>query len=1131
LGLRRSPPVIRSFAVKAMTSLKANFHEFTEPAATSRTVSSAAPERRMIDRNDLRWYRDAIIYQLHVKSFFDSTNDGTGDFIGLTQKLDYIKDLGATAIWVMPFYPSPLRDDGYDIAYYRGINPAYGTLRDFKRFVREAHERGLRVITELVINHTSDQHPWFQRARAAKPGSAARNFYVWSDTDRAFKDAPIIFLDSEKSNWTWDDQAQAYYWHRFYYHQPDLNFDNPRVLDAVLNVMSYWLDMGVDGLRLDAIPYLIEREGTACENLPETHAVIKKIRAAVDASYPDRMLLAEANLWPEETAQYFGNGDECHMAFHFPLMPRIYMALAQEDRHPITDIMRQTPEIPDGAQWAIFLRNHDEMTLAMVTSKERDYLWSFYAEDPRARIHLGIRRRLAPLLENDRRKIELLNSLLFSMPGTPVIYYGDEIGMGDNIYLGDRDSVRTPMQWSPDRNGGFSRADPAKLFLPPIQDPVYGLSAVNVEAQLASPSSLLTWMRRIIAVRRAHLSFGRGTLRFLYPSNRKVLAYLREFKGERILCVANVSRAPQAVELDLSKFKGSVPIELTAGSAFPAIGTRPYLLTLPAYGFFWFRIEQADLSKLGQDQQETPGLFTLVATGKLETILSGRELIAFETNVAPRFLSSRHWFRHSAESIASVSVKDFAVLRNGSGCRLVLPLLEVQLKGGQAETYFMPLAAEPEREDGPSLAFAAARLRRGASIGLLYEAEVCDAFAAAMLTALRRGEILDTAQGGKISFLPSPRLAARPVIETPAVRRVGAGLSNASLVLGNQMLLKVRRRVAAGEDPEAEILRFLNDTAQFPNCPVLLGSIEHASSAGERTVVAILQSFVRNQGDAWTWTVGALKRSLEAAALTPGQDSRLGHEEFAAYVPHVRRLGERTARMHIALASPSDDPAFAAEALTFDDVRETAAAARGLAKQAFARLRALAASLSGDKRARAKRLLARRQECLNLIGKLTQEPHGAVKTRIHGSYGLHRLLIAEDDVMITGFGERPLIPYERGRKTSPLWDVAAALRSFMYAVCAAKQDLVRLVPEPGLAAAKLHEELIESSQVFIRAYWEAASGSPVCIKDEGTRGRLLVLYLLAELLHEISNEAETRPEWIDTSIDGMSTLLDRMAGA
>src|SRR5476651_133541 len=527
---------------------------------------------------DPLWYKDAVIYQVHVKSFFDSNNDGIGDFPGLIAKLDYIADLGVNTIWLLPFYPSPRRDDGYDIAEYRGVHSDYGTLADAKRFIAEAHQRGLRVITELVINHTSDQHPWFQRARKAKPGSAARDFYVWSDSDQKYDGTRIIFLDTEKSNWTWDPVAGQYFWHRFYSHQPDLNFDNPAVMKAVLEVMRYWLDMGIDGLRLDAIPYLIERDGTNNENLPETHDVLKQIRAEIDADYPDRMLLAEANQWPEDTPLYFGdtdakglNGDDCHIAFHFPLMPRMYMALAQEDRFPITDILRQTPEIPANCQWAVFLRNHDELTLEMVTDKERDYLWNYYAADRRARINLGIRRRLAPLMERDRRRIELLNSLLLSMPGTPTLYYGDEIGMGDNIYLGDRDGVRTPMQWSLDRNGGFSRADPAKLFLPAIQDPVYGFSAVNVEAQLASPSSLLTWMRRIIAVRRLHVSFGRGSLRFLYPSNRKVLVYLREFQDEKILCVANVSRAPQAVELDLAEFKDAVPVELTAGSLFPAI--------------------------------------------------------------------------------------------------------------------------------------------------------------------------------------------------------------------------------------------------------------------------------------------------------------------------------------------------------------------------------------------------------------------------------------------------------------------------------------------------------------------------------------------------------------------------------
>jgi maltose alpha-D-glucosyltransferase/alpha-amylase len=539
---------------------------------------------------DPLWYKDAVIYQLHIKSFFDANNDGVGDFKGLIAKLDYIAEIGVTAVWLLPFYPSPRRDDGYDIAEYRGVHPEYGTLEDARRFITEAHKRGLKVITELVINHTSAQHPWFQRARKARPGSSARNFYVWSDTDKKYAGTRIIFLDTEKSNWTWDEEAQAYFWHRFYSHQPDLNFDNPRVLKSVLAVMRFWLDAGVDGLRLDAVPYLVEREGTNNENLPETHAVLKRIRAEVDARFPDRMLLAEANQWPEDTQVYFGNGDECHMAFHFPLMPRMYMAIAQEDRFPITDIMRQTPEIPANCQWAIFLRNHDELTLEMVTDKERDYLWKTYAAEPRARLNLGIRRRLAPLLERDRRRIELMNSLLLTMPGTPVIYYGDEIGMGDNLHLGDRDGVRTPMQWSSDRNGGFSRADPAALVLPSIMDPLYGFEAVNVEAQWRDPHSLLNWLRRMLVERRKHRAFGRGAIRFLQPQNRKILAYLREHDGETILCIANVARTAQAVELDLSQFAGRVPVELSGGAVFPMIGQLSYLLTLPPFGFYWFNL-------------------------------------------------------------------------------------------------------------------------------------------------------------------------------------------------------------------------------------------------------------------------------------------------------------------------------------------------------------------------------------------------------------------------------------------------------------------------------------------------------------------------------------------------------------
>ncbi|HEY4767996.1 MAG TPA: maltose alpha-D-glucosyltransferase [Candidatus Limnocylindria bacterium] len=555
------------------------------------TRSAERPRKRATKKlspaDEALWYKDAVIYQLHVKAFADSSGDGIGDLEGLTQRLDYIASLGVTAVWLLPFYPSPLRDDGYDIADFTDVHPDYGTRRQFRTFVRAAHKRGLRVITELVVNHTSDQHPWFIESRSSRE-SPKRDWYVWSDDDHRYSDTRIIFTDTETSNWAWDQGTQQYYWHRFFSHQPDLNYDNPQVVKAITRVMQFWLDMGVDGLRLDAVPYLVERDGTSSENLPETHAVLKKLRAAMDERYPNRMLLAEANQRPDDTRPYFGDGDECHMAFHFPLMPRLWIALRKEDRTPIVEIMESTPAIPDDCQWALFLRNHDELTLEMVTDEERDYMWTEYAADRRARINLGIRRRLAPLVDNSRRRIELLNVLLLSMPGTPVIYYGDEIAMGDNVYLGDRNGVRTPMQWTGDRNAGFSTADAAALYSPVIVDPVYGYQAVNVEAQERIPGSLLHWMRRVIAVRRRHPVFGRGTLEFLHPDNRQVLAYLREYEGVTILCVVNLSRFSQYVELDLRRYDGRVPVELVGHVRFPAIGELPYLLTFGPHGFYWF---------------------------------------------------------------------------------------------------------------------------------------------------------------------------------------------------------------------------------------------------------------------------------------------------------------------------------------------------------------------------------------------------------------------------------------------------------------------------------------------------------------------------------------------------------------
>jgi maltose alpha-D-glucosyltransferase/alpha-amylase len=551
--------------------------------------------------DDPLWYKDAVVYQIHVKAFRDSTRDGYGDFNGLLSKLDYIQSLGVNCLWLLPFYPSPLKDDGYDISSYEEINPTYGTIDDFKRFLAAAHERGIRIITELVINHTSDQHPWFQRARKAPKGSPEREFYVWTDDPNKYAGTRIIFTDTEKSNWTWDPEAQQFYWHRFFSHQPDLNFDNPKVLEAVLNTMRFWLRMGVDGLRLDAIPYLIERDGTNCENLPETHAVLKQMRAALDAEFSNRIFLAEANQWPPDVRPYFGDSDECHMAFHFPLMPRMFMAVRREDRTPIVEIMARTPDIPEDCQWAIFLRNHDELTLEMVTDEERDYMYNEYASDKRMRINVGIRRRLAPLMDNGRRQIELMNALLMSMPGTPILYYGDEIGMGDNVYLGDRNGVRTPMQWSGDRNAGFSEGDSAALYSPVIVDPPYGFQTVNVEAQERTKTSLLYWMRRVIHIRKHYRAFSRGTWEPLHPSNRRVLVFLRRYESDTILCVNNLSRYAQFVELDLREFEGCTPVEAFSRNYFPKIGQLPYLLTMGPHGFYWFRLTRIEEAARAED--------------------------------------------------------------------------------------------------------------------------------------------------------------------------------------------------------------------------------------------------------------------------------------------------------------------------------------------------------------------------------------------------------------------------------------------------------------------------------------------------------------------------------------------------
>ncbi len=741
------------------------------------------------------WYKDAVIYELHVRAFFDSNGDGTGDFGGLTAKLDYLKDLGVTALWLLPFYPSPGLDDGYDIADYTDVNPSYGTMRDVRVLIREAHKRGLKVITELVCNHTSDQHAWFQRARRSAPGSPHRDFYVWSDSPEKYKGTRIIFKDFEASNWSWDDQANAYYWHRFYRHQPDLNFDNPRVREAIMRVMDFWLEMGVDGLRLDAVPYLYEREGTSCENLPETFGFLRELRAHIDANFEDRMLLAEANQWPEDAVAYFGDGDLCQMAFHFPLMPRLFMSIHMEDRYPIVDIVRQTPALPDNCQWAIFLRNHDELTLEMVTDEERDYMNRVYAVDHSMRINLGIRRRLAPLLGNHRRRIELMNGLLFAMPGTPVIYYGDEIGMGDNVYLGDRNGVRTPMQWSGDRNAGFSRANPQKLFLPVVIDPEYNYETVNVEAQAENQHSLLWWTRRLISLRKRYRAFGRGTMEFLQPDNRKILAFIRRFEDERILVIANLSRFVQGVSLDLSEFAGMSVIEMFGRVEMPGINEGPYFLTLGPHSFYWFSIEPQRVSMSLPAWSNESGEAPLVTVRRgwrelFEGAAPGPETLAAHL---PGFLSTRRWFAGKGRRIRFAAIEESIPVRT-SGANAFINLVTVQYTEGAAETYVLPLAYETgdaayqRQSQTPEAVFLRTRIGASGEEGILFDAMHDEAFAEAMLRTLQRTTKIK-ARDGEIAG-----------VRTSALRRLapsGAAQGKYPACGAEQHVDRIRRQAAA----------------------------------------------------------------------------------------------------------------------------------------------------------------------------------------------------------------------------------------------------------------------------------------------------------------------------------------------
>jgi maltose alpha-D-glucosyltransferase/alpha-amylase len=1105
---------------------------------------------------DPLWYKDAIIYELHVKTFQDSTGDGMGDFRGLIGKLDYLQDLGVTAIWLLPFYPSPLRDDGYDIANYYDVNPNYGTLADFQAFLGAAHERGLHVITELVINHTSDQNPWFQKSRRAmaarnglvagdvnqglaKPATAGVNahgykadddafadFYVWSDSPEKYKDARIIFKDFETSNWSWDPVAKAYYWHRFYSHQPDLNFDNPAVHEAVQEVLDFWLGMGVDGLRLDAIPYLYEREGTNCENLPETHDYLKKLRAHMEAKFPGRMLLAEANQWPEDAVEYFGEGDESHMNFHFPLMPRMFMALQMEDRFPIIDILEQTPAIPENCQWAMFLRNHDELTLEMVTDEERDYMWRVYATDPTARINLGIRRRLAPLLANSRRKIELLNIMLFSMPGTPVLYYGDEIGMGDNFYLGDRNGCRTPMQWSSDRNAGFSKANPQQLYLPITIDPEYHYEAINVENQQKNLSSLLWWMRRVIAMRKNFRAFSRGSLEFLHPDNPKVLVFLRRFENETILVVVNLSRFSQPVQIDLARFAGCVPMEVFSRNFFPPIRKAPYVLTIGPHGHFWFAF-QSQAAKRATKKRVVP---VIEAEPNLSALLHNNHRARLEREILPSYLRTCRWFGAKARSIREMRFIEEIPVAEDAG---QLWLLQVDYTDGAPDIYSMPV----QLETGPT-AEALARATPQAVIarvgdkGVLYDAIWDPEFREKIFKLMASGSILK-GRGGQLVGLGSNLLAQEPNDKALPSQVLNAEQSNSSMLFDNRFFLKLYRKLEDGMNPDVELTRFLSENQQFAHVPAFVGAIEYRRERSEPTVVALLQAAAPNEGDAWALTLDAVgqyfervlakKSDLQSAAVAPGPllDALLG----GVYPEKAKLIGQRTGEMHLALAAESTDKRFAPEPFNAMAQRSVYQSMRASLRRAFALLQKKLPDLPEAFRAEAAQVLAAEQQILT-AERRTLELHASAKIRIHGDYHLGQALYTGKDFVILDFEGEPARPLsERKLKRSALRDVAGMMRSFQYAAYSALwQPSMRAEDVPFLEHwADLWYRQV--SATFLESYLATAAGASFLPQKEGDLTVLLEAYLLDKAVYEVGYELNHRPDWVLIPIRGIKHLL------
>ncbi|MBV8073317.1 MAG: maltose alpha-D-glucosyltransferase [Acidobacteriaceae bacterium] len=1111
--------------------------------------------------SDPLWYKDAIIYEAHVRAFYDSNADGMGDFRGLADKLDYLEDLGVTAIWLLPFFPSPWKDDGYDIADFRSVHPAYGTMRDFQLFLKEAHRRGLRVITELVINHTSDQHVWFQRSRRAEPGSRWRDFYVWSDNPDRYAGTRIIFKDFEPSNWSWDPVAKAYYWHRFYSHQPDLNFDNPLVRRAVIHTLDFWAAMGVDGFRLDAIPYLYEREGTSCENLPETHAFLKELRRHMDSSHPHRMLLAEANMWPEDAVAYFGNGDECHMEFHFPLMPRLFMALRLEDRLPIVEILKRTPPIPETCQWAMFLRNHDELTLEMVTDEERDYMYRVYAADQRARINLGIRRRLAPLLGNDRSRIEVMNALLFSLPGTPVIYYGDEIGMGDNVYLGDRNGVRTPMQWSPDRNAGFSSANPQKLYLPVNIDPAYHYEAVNVESQEDNANSLLNWTKRLIALRKQYKAFGRGTIEFLQPTNQRVLAYLRRYQEETVLVVANLSRFAQAVQLDLHRYLGWTPVEMFGRTDFPNVAEGFYPLTLGPSSFFWFSLEQRSVAVttahpvVEAQQQAAPMLSLPSLAGAWDP-----EIRSSIAAVLPRFLYTRRWFRSRDRRLRSVEISEVIPV---SANRHFIVFTRTEYMSGDPETFVIPISiatgnsAQQVREQEPDALIAEVRDLQGAK-AVMYSGTRSDEFCSLLLEAFARRRRFNGEQGQLVAQRNREFRhlwgGTHPNLEPS---RLKSAEFNTSIRFGDQFVMKILRNIEPGPNPGVEIGQLLTEKlpAPFAHAAPFAGYLEYQANTGASTVISVLHGFVQNEGDGWHLVRDAVSEFLARTQESGRTETELLSSapiniyslEFALAPPPAmvveqigpvlalaETMGQRVAELHAVFASTVDDAAFAPE--PFNDFYRQGLyhGFIGTTERRLEFLRQRYGDLAPDIRPMAARVLQEQDAIITKFRALFERRIRSERTRFVGRLHLGHMLMTQNDVVMFDLEGDPMLPLsERRIKRCPLRDVASMLVSFGYAANAAVRQIASGEPDEALAR---HEMRIPArfwyshmSAAFIRGYWKTSANARYMPPSQEEQQVLLETYLLERALLDIRSDMYDKPEFSGMPLRLILHLLDAEA--